>query len=277
MNGAFPDGFYCSTNFRTQVKLKGEWVDVEDQEMDCGIVVDPEGGDGAVRSDDRREDRRPHRRRAGRDARVPARRRRCGGTNCSSSWRVRFPASSRRRSACEKSPPRCGQTRGGRQGARGTRPGGRPHRGRANWSRSSSATASSTCCSPGNALAHARHGASVLRHEPGRLARQGPSHRRRPRTPPADDQHDPPVRRASRQAVEGGKLKSGIMYECVDAKRPVRAGRKHPRRRPAAGSDYRHARGSGRDAAADPRRRVLPDGGNDAALGGGRATCSRRG
>jgi lysine-ketoglutarate reductase/saccharopine dehydrogenase-like protein (TIGR00300 family) len=44
MGGAFPDGFYCSTNFRTQVKLKGEWVDVEDQEMDCGIVVDPEGG-----------------------------------------------------------------------------------------------------------------------------------------------------------------------------------------------------------------------------------------
>jgi lysine-ketoglutarate reductase/saccharopine dehydrogenase-like protein (TIGR00300 family) len=42
--GAFPDGFYCSTNFRTQVRLKGEWVDVEDQEMDCGIVVDPEGG-----------------------------------------------------------------------------------------------------------------------------------------------------------------------------------------------------------------------------------------
>lgn len=43
MAGAFPDGFYCSTNFRTQVKLAGEWVDVEDQEMDCGIVVDPEG------------------------------------------------------------------------------------------------------------------------------------------------------------------------------------------------------------------------------------------
>lgn len=43
MNGAFPDGFYCSTNFRTQVKIAGEWVDVEDQEMDCGIVIDPEG------------------------------------------------------------------------------------------------------------------------------------------------------------------------------------------------------------------------------------------
>ncbi|VTT99153.1 Uncharacterized protein OS=Planctomyces maris DSM 8797 GN=PM8797T_00277 PE=4 SV=1: Saccharop_dh_N [Gemmataceae bacterium] len=44
VDGAFPDGFYCSTNFRTQVRLGGEWVDVEDQEMDCGILVDPEGG-----------------------------------------------------------------------------------------------------------------------------------------------------------------------------------------------------------------------------------------
>jgi lysine-ketoglutarate reductase/saccharopine dehydrogenase-like protein (TIGR00300 family) len=43
MDGAFPDGFYCSTNFRTQLRLGGEWIDVEDQEMDCGIVVDPEG------------------------------------------------------------------------------------------------------------------------------------------------------------------------------------------------------------------------------------------
>ncbi len=43
MEGAFPDGFYCSTNFRTQLRLKGEWIDVEDQEMDCGIVIDPEG------------------------------------------------------------------------------------------------------------------------------------------------------------------------------------------------------------------------------------------
>lgn len=41
--GAFPDGFYCSTNFRTQVRLHGEWIDVEDQEMDCGIVVDEDG------------------------------------------------------------------------------------------------------------------------------------------------------------------------------------------------------------------------------------------
>ena len=44
MDGAFPDGFYSTTNFRTQVRLGGEWIDVEDQEMDCGILVDPEGG-----------------------------------------------------------------------------------------------------------------------------------------------------------------------------------------------------------------------------------------
>ncbi len=44
MDGAFPDGFYSTTNHRTQIRLKGEWIDVEDQEMDCGILVDPEGG-----------------------------------------------------------------------------------------------------------------------------------------------------------------------------------------------------------------------------------------
>src|SRR5208282_3939143 len=31
-------------NFRTQVRLGAEWIEVEDQEMDCGILIDPEGG-----------------------------------------------------------------------------------------------------------------------------------------------------------------------------------------------------------------------------------------
>ncbi len=43
MDGAFPEGFYSTTNFRTQVRLSGEWIDVEDQEMDCGILIDAEG------------------------------------------------------------------------------------------------------------------------------------------------------------------------------------------------------------------------------------------
>jgi lysine-ketoglutarate reductase/saccharopine dehydrogenase-like protein (TIGR00300 family) len=43
MDGAFPESFYSTTSFRTQVRLGGEWVDVEDQEMDCGILIDPDG------------------------------------------------------------------------------------------------------------------------------------------------------------------------------------------------------------------------------------------
>jgi lysine-ketoglutarate reductase/saccharopine dehydrogenase-like protein (TIGR00300 family) len=43
LDGCFPDNFYATTNFRTQVRLGGEWIEVEDQEMDCGIILDPEG------------------------------------------------------------------------------------------------------------------------------------------------------------------------------------------------------------------------------------------
>lgn len=38
--GAFPEGFYSSTNQRTEVRLNGDWIPVADQEMDCGIAVD---------------------------------------------------------------------------------------------------------------------------------------------------------------------------------------------------------------------------------------------
>lgn len=43
MDGAFPEGFYSTTSFRTQVRIRGEWIEIEDQEMDCGILLDPEG------------------------------------------------------------------------------------------------------------------------------------------------------------------------------------------------------------------------------------------
>lgn len=42
MDGAFPEGFYSTTNQRTEVRLRGGWVDVQQQEMDCGIAVDLE-------------------------------------------------------------------------------------------------------------------------------------------------------------------------------------------------------------------------------------------
>ena len=38
--GTFPEGFYSSTNQRTEVRLNGEWLSVEHQEMDCAIAVD---------------------------------------------------------------------------------------------------------------------------------------------------------------------------------------------------------------------------------------------
>ena len=43
MSGAFPEGFYSTTNQRTEVRLGGAWRPVADQEMDCGIVVSPDG------------------------------------------------------------------------------------------------------------------------------------------------------------------------------------------------------------------------------------------
>lgn len=40
IQGAFPEGFYSSTNQQTEVRIDGEWLKVEDQEMDCGIYLD---------------------------------------------------------------------------------------------------------------------------------------------------------------------------------------------------------------------------------------------
>ena len=44
-DGVFPDGFYSTTNLATKVRLAGRWYDVENPEMDCGLVVeDADGG-----------------------------------------------------------------------------------------------------------------------------------------------------------------------------------------------------------------------------------------
>jgi lysine-ketoglutarate reductase/saccharopine dehydrogenase-like protein (TIGR00300 family) len=40
VTGAFPENFYSTTNQPTQVRVRGRWIDVSHQEMDCGIVVD---------------------------------------------------------------------------------------------------------------------------------------------------------------------------------------------------------------------------------------------
>jgi lysine-ketoglutarate reductase/saccharopine dehydrogenase-like protein (TIGR00300 family) len=38
--GAFPEGFYSSTNQRSEVRISGQWTGVDLQEMDCGVVID---------------------------------------------------------------------------------------------------------------------------------------------------------------------------------------------------------------------------------------------
>ncbi|TMK20868.1 MAG: TIGR00300 family protein [Actinobacteria bacterium] len=38
-DGVFPDGFYSTTNLPTQVRVGGEWIWVDNPEMDCGIAV----------------------------------------------------------------------------------------------------------------------------------------------------------------------------------------------------------------------------------------------
>ena len=42
VDGAFPEGFYCTTNQRTEFRIEGKWHPVNNQEMDCGLVVDVE-------------------------------------------------------------------------------------------------------------------------------------------------------------------------------------------------------------------------------------------
>lgn len=39
-DGVCPEGFYASTNIETHVNIDGQWVRVDDMEMDCVVVVD---------------------------------------------------------------------------------------------------------------------------------------------------------------------------------------------------------------------------------------------
>ena len=45
-DGYFPEDFYSTTNLDTLVRLNGQWVPVQQPEMDCGLVVE----DGRVRT-----------------------------------------------------------------------------------------------------------------------------------------------------------------------------------------------------------------------------------
>jgi lysine-ketoglutarate reductase/saccharopine dehydrogenase-like protein (TIGR00300 family) len=49
-DGVFPEDFYSTTNLETVVRVGSEWIDVEQPEMDCGLVVWDEGGRTRVRT-----------------------------------------------------------------------------------------------------------------------------------------------------------------------------------------------------------------------------------
>jgi lysine-ketoglutarate reductase/saccharopine dehydrogenase-like protein (TIGR00300 family) len=43
LNGAFPEGFYCTTNEDTEIRIEGKWLPVARQKMDGGIRVAHDG------------------------------------------------------------------------------------------------------------------------------------------------------------------------------------------------------------------------------------------
>ncbi|HEX3463589.1 MAG TPA: TIGR00300 family protein [Candidatus Elarobacter sp.] len=42
-DGVLPDAFYATTNYATEVRVNGAWLEVEHPEMDCAIVIDDGG------------------------------------------------------------------------------------------------------------------------------------------------------------------------------------------------------------------------------------------
>jgi len=50
LDGVFPDGFYSTTNLETKVRLEGRWIEVDNPEMDCGLVLDGSGEQTRVRT-----------------------------------------------------------------------------------------------------------------------------------------------------------------------------------------------------------------------------------
>jgi lysine-ketoglutarate reductase/saccharopine dehydrogenase-like protein (TIGR00300 family) len=42
-DGVLPEGFYSTTNLPTRIRVEGRWLDVENPEMDCVVVLDEQG------------------------------------------------------------------------------------------------------------------------------------------------------------------------------------------------------------------------------------------
>lgn len=51
IDGAFPEGFYSTTNQRTEIRLHSHWLPIADQEMDCGVVIADDATAAGTRSE----------------------------------------------------------------------------------------------------------------------------------------------------------------------------------------------------------------------------------
>ena len=211
--GCFPDGFYCSTNFRTEVRVGGVWVPVQLQEMDCGIVVEGASARCVPMTQVKAGDRVLVGR-AGTRVFPPE-----GETRKHELFEfMASPVSSERPKAVSvreiaKAMRKCKadglkvlavlgpavvHTGGGELVAKLVRDG------------------LIDVLFAGNALATHDLEQSLLRHQPGRQFRPRPADGRGARAPPAEHQHGAAVgrHRGGTVASRGG-CKSGIMYECV--------------------------------------------------------------
>ncbi len=203
IDGTFPEAFYSTTNQRTEVRIGGRWIEVADQEMDCGVAVDLAGPTARCVAMTDVAAGHAVRRRPCRRARVSrgARRR---APRCSSSWPRASPAKSPRAWPSAQVAQELFKIHraGGRTllvgGPAIIHTGSGPHvcelirqRLRQRAVRRQRA-------------GHPRHRAGPVRHQPGRPPRAGRHCRSRPRAPPAGHQPHSPRRRHRRGRATPG-------------------------------------------------------------------------
>ncbi len=255
--GAFPEEFYSTTSQPTQVRIHGRWADVEDQEMDCGIVVDRESG--RLRC-------------------IPMCHVELGMPIVVGHAGVRVLPIERSRevslfgfmnSTVSSEKPKAVSVKGVVDAIRATRAAGKKvlmvggpaivHTGSASHAARLIRDGWVQVLFAGNALAthdieQALYGTSLgVSMSRGEAIEHGHEHHLRAINT---------IRRLGgiARAVESGVLTSGIMYR-VDPGRHRRGPRRFdPRRRPPSRGDHGHPRGPGSDARGDPRRRLrAPD------------------
>ena len=195
MAGAFPEDFYSTTNQRTEIRLAGQWLQVDDQEMDCGVVVDPAAR--AARCLPMTEVRLGDLVVVGHaGVRVfPEERSRPGRP--SNSWARPSRPRSPRASPFATSPASCPRTV---RGEGGTAVVGGPaivHTGSGAYVQQLIRRGYIDLLFAGNALATHDIEQALFEHEPGRVSRTRGTGRGRARAPPARHQPHPPRRRHS--------------------------------------------------------------------------------